>query len=871
MPKEVPAPICRPLAPLQARSNCWPLACAVAAMTSLLWLCVPAAQAASMRPEAEVSGATDWPSWRAAMLSLVRQEGAGAIGQLRHRYELARARGDRHLEWLHLAWLAQTTAQIEVGSSGPALTLAEQALQAAQHAGDKVAAFELLLATESTRLEQQLDSARDVRVAQAALLAEELGSPVRQGLVARLHGLAALHQGQWGEALVQFERALSLVAHPQDQADLLLLLARTALEQPGKAGAERAEGFLDRLDRQLPLDASPLAVEALSMRATAQVRLERPADAVTQALQAVALGRQLGQQTPVARAQLALSRSYLAAASPSQALATIEAASMPDTNLADRLSCLTLRALALAQLRDAGARQVLDQGRAWLRAAGQIHRPTRLQFHEAASRALELLGDSDGALRELAQAAALRATVADLAREQLVQSRIDVARGAAATAADVMHERNLGAGVGVLLLALAGLGGLAGWHGHQHHRLARSSRRLQDAVAQLRESHAARMQHLAAACHDLRQPAQRIEQVAAAMAEVTTQEPTAAREQFHAVSRCSDTLNDMLDALLDLSVLAQGRYVPRLEAVHLGDLLAEVDLHYRRSAQDKGLTWQVGSSDAVVQADRHLLRRVLFHLASNAVRHSSQGGIQILAVTAMARVWVEVADTGPGLPVDQLVGPACSHDGNVAGPIGVGTGLAIVREGCRLMAHELAVPLSSPRGSVVRVTMPRQVVAQEAPPAALWTLSGQTVAVVDADPTSRQHLVDALCLAGLRSASFATLAALHEASAAYPAAGPDALLVDLGGEHLAQRVVDLQAWRDTCPGWQGPVLALTADLRLDGLMRAAQLGVHLACKPLTAPRLAEMLRDLLRRSALEHPQPAQTALLAPERLEVRQA
>lgn len=797
-----------------------------------------------------------WRSGREALPHQTHQDPTSAVSELRRRHELARTTGDRHTEWALLALLTRETAMTESVATPPLLALSEQALEAAQREGDKAAAFDLLVAIESTRLQQHLAPVNDDRIAQAASLAGELGDPVRQGWVGRLRGLASQHNGQAGEAIVQWERALPLFTHPLDRADLHLLLAQAALRSPSPQSADRAAAALDALAGLAGATTYPRSVDALALRARVLVRQGQATQAVATALQAASVARSVGLSSPWVRAQLALGHAYLAAGNPAMALDNLGAIPQGSMTPGEQLESFAGQALALSRLQAEGALELLRQGQALVASRFATDVEAILRFHEAAALVRQNLGDAGGALQDLHRAAALRASMADRAQDRLMQARVDAARGMATRATLHRQEQALLLTNAALMLALCVLVSLTAWHHQRRGRATRLARELEASNARLEAANAARNHHLASACHDLRQPAHVIGQLADALLHDPVRDPDAAQESLASIGQCSHTLNDMLDALLDLSVLEQGRYAPRIEPVPLGELLTAVDLRYRRAAQAKGLTWLVGSSQAVVQTDRHLLGRVLLHLASNAVRYSSVGGIQMLATVVGDTVQLEVADTGPGLPTDALLAPSPAETPTPARTLtSLGTGLALVREGCRLMGHELAVPLSSPRGSVVRVTMRKVDRARSGDDRdASSADAGQPpamIAVVEADPAARQAKTEALVIAGLRAASFASLAALHEARETYPARGPAAVVLDLGDELMARGLERMQQWRQAFPDWQGPVLALTSDLRVDGLMRAAELGINLACKPLSNVKLTELLLALLHRTDLE--------------------
>lgn len=683
------------------------LARVLAAWVALLWLLTPSPSlAAQVSAEASIQTPAEWVAWRETFNALRYTDPQGALGQMRSLYENARLRADRHSEWLNLALLARDAAVLDHGASEPLLMLAEQALVAAQRAGDKAAIFELLVAIESTRVGQRQQAVREGNLAQAAALAAELGDSARAGLVEQLRGMAAAQVGQTGEALVHYRNAQALFTSPFDRASLLMVMAQAQGESPAEDAAQQALARLAQLDTTLPPHQYPVFVQALVLR-SALVSRASPTEAVSLAQRAASIARQSGLATPQAQAQIALGQAYLATGNPAQAVASFSATALDALNPAERLSGLAGWALALARQGDAAAPAVLARGQRFAEAELAPESAAVMRFLEASSEVRKELGDAAGAITDLAKATAMRSAVANAAREGLVQARMDAAQGAVQAQAEADWRMALNVAVTLLAAAVVVLGALTARQFHRRRALYATSSRLQADNARLEQANATRSQQLANACHDLRQPAH----VLGLLTESTLPEPgqpaSEADEHIHAVRRCSRTLTDMLDTLIGLSQLEQGNTAPTLEAVDLGELLIELDLHYRRAALDKGLTWQVGTSSAVVLSDRRLLRRMLFNLASNAVRCSAHGGVHLLAVTLGERVYVEVADTGPGLPAEGLL--AATEEGEPGagdgGTLGLGVGLTMVRRACRLLGHEFSVPLSSPRGSVVRIGM----------------------------------------------------------------------------------------------------------------------------------------------------------------------
>ncbi len=806
---------------------------------------------AAQPPEMRVQGNDDWRAWREGLLELRYRDAQAALRLVRARYEAARDRGDQRAEWLHLGWLVRETAAIDFATSAPLLTLAEQAINDARRAGDRMAAFELILMVEQTRVGQQSELPREALLSQAMSLAAELGDDQREGLVWQLRGLAAAQAGQEGEALYLYQRALPLLTGQFDRAELLFNMALALFENPTAPATRQALGYLHELNAMLPPERYPSFVEALIRESLLLARSGQSAEALSTAQRAASVARQVGLATPMAQAQVALGYAYLSAREPGQAVATFRATSLEALNIAGRLSALAGWALALAQQAEPSAHAVLARGVALAQAQANPNAVAIAQFYEASSRVRQTLGDPAGALDDLARAGMLRSNMANAAREKLVQARVDASARTAEAEAESSRRRRLSLGVAVLALAVLASGGLFAYQLRQRRWVDRMAADLQQANHQLEALNAARSRHLAAACHDLRQPAHVLGLLTEDPPGSPVLSPDDLEGRVQAVQRCSRTLTDMLDALMDMTQLERGVYVPREETVDLAELLIEVDLQYGRTARGKGLSWQVQAVPAWVRSDRHLLRRVLFNLASNAVRYSAQGSVKIVAGVTERDVVVEVSDSGPGLPLDWLTRPGAGPDFGISrsGAGGLGMGLSIVRQASQLLGLDISVPVSSSRGSVVRLSLPRTLPAGGLAAGGEPRFDGQRVAVVEADPVGREALLDVLGQAGLQPRAFATWAALVQAWPAWAEGAPELIILDpsqgMAGD-VEQRLPQLALPPGACPP---ALLLLTADERPEVAELASRLGATLARKPIGPRCLRQVLAGAMTQAA----------------------
>ncbi len=197
----------------------------------------------------------------------------------------------------------------------------------------------------------------------------------------------------------------------------------------------------------------------------------------------------------------------------------------------------------------------------------------------------------------------------------------------------------------------------------------------------------------------------------------------------HAV-KSSHRLTRLLSDILDLSLVESGRLSIHNAPCSPADLRAAVMDLFVRPAREKGVSLSVSLDPALpakIMADEVRLRQILFNLVGNAVKFTDRGQVALdigqasPAHDAAFRVLVAVADTGIGIPDDQL-DAIFEPFGQVEGAYmrrfgGAGLGLSIVRRLVALMGGEIAVDSEEGRGTTVYVSLPLGRVPPDAPPA----------------------------------------------------------------------------------------------------------------------------------------------------------
>jgi signal transduction histidine kinase len=178
---------------------------------------------------------------------------------------------------------------------------------------------------------------------------------------------------------------------------------------------------------------------------------------------------------------------------------------------------------------------------------------------------------------------------------------------------------------------------------HQRRELLR---RLALESEHARRASATASRFLAAASHDLRQPATAL----SLMSKLLEQrcEDQTLRPLVQAITRSSTALNDLLGNLLDLSRLDAGVVRPDRSWIGVDAMISDLQAEFEWRLRDKGLEFVVSSCGGMVFTDRVLLMRMLRNLLENALRYTAAGRVA-LAAQSVDGVRFVVSDTGIGI------------------------------------------------------------------------------------------------------------------------------------------------------------------------------------------------------------------------------
>ena len=179
-------------------------------------------------------------------------------------------------------------------------------------------------------------------------------------------------------------------------------------------------------------------------------------------------------------------------------------------------------------------------------------------------------------------------------------------------------------------------------------------------------------------------------------------------EDIHAAGKHQLSL---INDVLDLAKIEAGKLELELSEVDVPNVLrGAVSMHSERASRGGiELALSTEPDEIVVMADARRVRQVVFNLLSNAVKFTpAQGRVEISAHVKDGHVEVAVADTGHGIPPDELETIFQEFEQTAEGKVteGTGLGLPLSRKLVELHGGRLWVESDVGRGSTFRFTLP---------------------------------------------------------------------------------------------------------------------------------------------------------------------
>ena len=378
---------------------------------------------------------------------------------------------------------------------------------------------------------------------------------------------------------------------------------------------------------------------------------------------------------------------------------------------------------------------------------------------------------------------------------------------------------------------------------------AEGARRLAEEASQLKD------EFLATASHELRTPLNAIVGWVHILQSGAPLSEEQRRQAVNAIARNAKSQTRLIEDLLDVSRMIQGRVSLAVSAIDLRPVIEAAVDTIRHSATAKDITIDVDlpADTIAVIGDDHRLQQVTWNLLANAIKYTSRGGhVDVSLEHERGRAVVRVKDSGEGIEpsfLPHVFEPFRQGAASFTTRSGLGLGLAIVRRLVDLHGGRIVAESGGPgRGATFTVSLPlangaAAIEGREAQADQVFHKLHVLVAEDDADSAAAVTAI--LRLHGCETQTARTAAECLRITGEWPT---DVLICDVGlpdddGYGLLRRLRAL-------PEGEGiPAIALTAYARPEDRAKALAAGfrAHLP-KPLDPESL---LRELSRAVATD--------------------
>lgn len=173
----------------------------------------------------------------------------------------------------------------------------------------------------------------------------------------------------------------------------------------------------------------------------------------------------------------------------------------------------------------------------------------------------------------------------------------------------------------------------------------------------------------------------------------------------------TERLYEMVDKVLQLSVLEKYDFEYTMEKIDVKQIILKVCSSLKGKMDKFGIQLKTELKEVFIEADRENMVIILVNLLDNAIKYNKpQGIIRIKSYAVSSNVFVEISDTGIGMPVEaefKVFEPFYTVDKNRSRQNGgVGLGLTLIKKLIEKQGGTVSLVETGPEGSTFRLCFP---------------------------------------------------------------------------------------------------------------------------------------------------------------------
>lgn len=238
-------------------------------------------------------------------------------------------------------------------------------------------------------------------------------------------------------------------------------------------------------------------------------------------------------------------------------------------------------------------------------------------------------------------------------------------------------------------------------------------------ITKLKKLEKVRQDFVANVSHELKTPVTSIKGFTETLLDGAMYQEEHLKHFLNIINHEAERLNRLVDDLLQLSQIEQGRLIYKWQRVDLGDVVNKSlrVVKGRAEAKKIALIFNPSEQEGWVEGDADRLQQIVINLLMNAIQYTPEGGRITISVIPWHKggYGVSIEDTGMGIPKEEIpriferfyrVDRARSRASG-----GTGLGLAIVKHLVEAHHGEIEVESEPGQGSTFRVYFPTKQLA----------------------------------------------------------------------------------------------------------------------------------------------------------------
>lgn len=173
----------------------------------------------------------------------------------------------------------------------------------------------------------------------------------------------------------------------------------------------------------------------------------------------------------------------------------------------------------------------------------------------------------------------------------------------------------------------------------------------------------------------------------------------------------TERLYEMVDKVLQLSALEKYDFEYTMEKIDVMQIIHQVCSSLKGKMDKFGIKLETELKEVFIETDRENLIIILVNLLDNAIKYNKpQGNILIKSYAVSSNVFIEISDTGIGMPEEaefKVFDPFYTVDKNRSRQNGgVGLGLALIKKLVEKQGGTVVLVETGPEGSTFRLCFP---------------------------------------------------------------------------------------------------------------------------------------------------------------------